>query len=316
MKGFKATEQEVKQFGRVAVFCGGHSAERAVSLESGKAVAQALKNAGVNACLVDTQHGVSAVFNKTEFDRVFLALHGCGGEDGRIQGFLETMGIPYTGSGVLSSALAMDKLKTKQIWLSLGLPTPESFSVERPISDEQILHAENIGYPLSVKPVSEGSSIGVFKVECTDQLLDACKQVEMQKTPLLVEKWIEGKEFTVAILGSQCLPAIGLSTDHEFYDYDAKYLATNTGYLLPSGLSEEKEKEITLLSRRAYDALDCKSWGRVDVMQDAEGAFWLLEVNTTPGMTSHSLVPMAAKASGISFEELVVTILKDTLTNK
>ena len=311
---FKITDQQKKEFGRVAVFCGGTSAERAVSLDSGKAVTDALCSAGVDAFLVDTQSGMHDVMARHSFDRVFLALHGRGGEDGTIQGYLTCLGIPFTGSGVLSSALAMDKYKTKLVWQSLGLPTPESFILESDLNEEQVRRAERMGYPLCVKPVSEGSSIGVFKVQNLDELTEACASANQHQAPVLVEKWVEGKEFTIGILDRRQLPVIGLFTNHVFYDYDAKYIANDTGYLLPSGLSDEEEAAMQQLAMQAYDAVGCNGWGRVDVMKDAAGKVWLLEVNTTPGMTSHSLVPMAAKHVGISFPELVVDILRSSLS--
>lgn len=313
MKTFYISDQEKKDFGRVAVFCGGNSAERAVSLDSGKAVADALCSAGVDAFLVDTQSGMDDVMTRYAFDRVFLALHGRGGEDGTIQGYLTCLGIPFTGSDVLASALAMDKYKTKLIWQSMGLPTPESFILNGVLNNEQINRAERMGYPLCVKPVSEGSSIGVFKVQNLDDLKIACESADQHQAAVLIEKWIEGKEFTIGVLGNRKLPVIGLSTNHVFYDYDAKYIANDTGYSLPSGLSEEAELLMQTLTMQAYDAVGCSGWGRVDVMQDASGKVWLLEVNTTPGMTSHSLVPMAAKHIGISFPELVVDILRSSL---
>jgi len=306
-------QHEILSLGAVAVFCGGDSAEREVSLDSGRAVEKALQAAGVHAFLVDTHGNLLNIIQKKKFDRVFLALHGRGGEDGMIQGFLESLNIPYTGSGVLASALAMDKVKTKQIWMDFHLATPDFFYIYSDLNESNIKKAEKTGYPLCVKPVSEGSSIGVYKVSNRKELLSACKEAMRHQSPVLIEKWVQGKEFTVGILGSQCLPVIGLSTDHEFYDYDAKYIDPNTRYLLPSGLEKKEEEKLQQLCLDAYLSVGCSGWGRVDAIQDRNGKFWLLEVNTTPGMTSHSLVPMAARAADIEFSEFCLRILQQTL---
>lgn len=298
---------EMQKFGHVAVLFGGHSAEREVSLKSGAAVLAALQNAGVQATGIDVGNDVLAQLTVQRFDHAFIVLHGRGGEDGTIQGVLELAGIPYTGSGVLASALAMDKLRTKQVWSCLGLPTPQHASLR----NEQDCHAaaERLGFPLMVKPSQEGSSIGMAKVDNLPDLLKAWSVAREYDNNVLVEQWVSGPEFTVAMLNGETLPPIRLGTSHTFYDYEAKYLANDTRYQIPCGLSAEKEQELRTLVERACDALGVTGWGRADVMQDEQGDFWLLEINTVPGMTDHSLVPMAAKAAGLDFEQLVLAIL-------
>lgn len=251
------------------------------------------------------------VAESPQYDRVFIALHGRGGEDGTLQAILAQAGIPYTGSGVLASALAMDKLRTKYVFQGYGLPTPRFRAMTGAGQAAQIL--KELRPPLSVKPAHEGSSIGVRKVSTEAELIDAYNAAAALDDLVLVEEWIEGAEFTVSLLQDRALPAIGLSTDHPFYDYDAKYLADDTRYRIPCGLAPEDEVRLQTLALEAFRVVGCRTWGRVDVMQDRDGQFWLLEVNTVPGMTDHSLVPMAARAAGISFEELVVRILADTL---
>ena len=297
----------------MAVFMGGDSAERAVSLKSGQAVLSALQSAGVDAYGVDVTGCLLKTVENPEYDRVFIALHGRGGEDGTIQAILSQAGIPYTGSDVLASALAMDKLRSKYVFRGCNLPTPGFCSMACEEDVETVV--ASLRMPVGVKPAREGSSIGIRKVANREELLEAWREAAELDEQVLIEEWVEGPEFTVSLLQDQALPAIGLSTDHVFYDYDAKYLADDTRYRIPCGLSPEDEVRLQQLSLEAFRALGCKTWGRVDVMQDSEGNFWLLEVNTVPGMTDHSLVPMAAKAAGISFEELVVRILKDTLTS-
>ncbi|MAL99900.1 MAG: D-alanine--D-alanine ligase [Alteromonadaceae bacterium] len=309
---FQIDRETRRRLGRVAVFMGGDSAERAVSLNSGKEVLLGLQKAGVDAYGIDV-HGedILPLVHARQFDRVFIALHGRGGEDGTLQAILEQAGIPYTGSNVMASALAMDKLRTKYVFAGAGLPTP-AFRLMTEVDQAVGIFAE-LGSPLSVKPAREGSSIGVRRVESGAELAEAFTAAAAHDPMVLVERWIDGSEFTVAVLGDSALPAIGLSTDHAFYDYDAKYLANDTRYLVPCGLPEAEEAYLQELSVAAFRVLGCRTWGRVDVMRDATGGFWLLEVNTVPGMTDHSLVPMAARAAGIEFPELVVRILKDTL---
>ena len=294
-------------FGRVAVLFGGKSAEREVSLKSGNAVLEALQSAGVNAFGIDVGDDFLARLLAEKIDRAFLILHGRGGEDGSMQGLLECAGIPYTGSGILASALAMDKLRTKQVWHSLGIPTPRHAVLRS--EDDCISAAKELGLPLIVKPAHEGSSIGMAKVNSAAELIDAWKAASTYDSQVLVEQWIQGPEFTIATLRDQVLPPIALGTPHTFYDYDAKYVANDTQYRVPCGLDEAKEKELMDLTAKACEAIGIAGWGRLDVMQDADGQFWLLEVNTAPGMTDHSLVPMAAKAAGLDFQQLVLSIL-------
>lgn len=300
-----------QDFGRVAVLFGGRSAEREVSLKSGAAVLEALQAAGVDAFGIDAGADLLQRLSSERIDRAFIVLHGRGGEDGSMQGLLECAGIPYTGSGILASALAMDKLRTKQVWQSLGLPTPRH-AVLASEADCQAA-AEQLGFPLIVKPAHEGSSIGMAKVDGVAELIAAWRAAAAYDSQVLVEQWIQGPEFTVAILRGEVLPPIGLGTPHSFYDYDAKYLASDTQYRIPCGLDAAREQELKTLSARACDAVGIQGWARVDVMQDAAGAFWLLEVNTVPGMTDHSLVPMAARAAGLDFQQLVLAILDDSL---
>jgi D-alanine-D-alanine ligase len=300
-----------KAFGRVAVLFGGKSAERAVSLKSGAAVLEALQSAGVDAFGIDVGDDFLQRLTSERIDRAFIVLHGRGGEDGSMQGLLECAGIPYTGSGILASALAMDKLRTKRVWLSLGLPTPAHAA----LASEEDCHAAaaELGFPLFVKPAHEGSSIGMAKVADVEALIAAWKDASRYDSQVLVEQMIDGPEYTVAMLRGQVLPPIGLGTPHTFYDYDAKYLANDTQYCIPCGLSADKEAELKALTARACEAVGTQGWARADVMQDANGQFWLLEVNTVPGMTDHSLVPMAARAAGLDFQQLVLAILADSV---
>lgn len=294
-------------FGRVAVLYGGRSAERSVSLKSGKAVLDALQNAGVDAYGIDAGADLATRLIAERPNRVFIALHGRGGEDGSLQGLLESLQLPYTGSGVMSSALGMDKLRTKLIWQSLGLATP-AYAVLRDQADCERIVA-SLGTPLIVKPIHEGSSIGMAKVQSVQELEQAWQAARQYDDVALVEKWITGAEFTVAILDGRAMPAIRLRTPHTFYDYEAKYLTNDTQYICPCELAPEREAELGELCLEAFNAVGCRGWGRVDVMQDQAGKFYLLEVNTVPGMTDHSLVPMAAAAAGMSFTELVLAIL-------
>ncbi|OEO27736.1 D-alanine--D-alanine ligase [Pseudomonas sp. J237] len=301
----------VSAFGRVAVLFGGKSAEREVSLKSGAAVLSALQAAGVDAFGIDVGDDLLQRLLSEKIDRAFIVLHGRGGEDGSMQGLLECAGIPFTGSGILASALAMDKLRTKQVWQSLGLPTPRHAALSS-IEDCQQAGAE-LGFPLIVKPAHEGSSIGMAKVANVEELISAWQTASQFDSQVLVEQWIQGPEYTIATLRGQVLPVIGLGTPHSFYDYDAKYLANDTQYRIPCGLDADKEAELQQLTERACEAVGIQGWARVDVMQDAQGAFWLLEVNTVPGMTDHSLVPMAANAAGLDFQQLVLAILADSI---
>ncbi|MCO7521451.1 MULTISPECIES: D-alanine--D-alanine ligase [unclassified Pseudomonas] len=305
---------DVKAFGRVAVLYGGKSAEREVSLKSGKAVIEALTNAGVDVVAIDVGDDLLTRLQSEKIDRAFIILHGRGGEDGSMQGLLECLGIPYTGSGILASALAMDKLRTKQVWQSLGIPTPR----HAVLASEQdcVAASAELGFPLIVKPAHEGSSIGMAKVNSEQELVAAWKDAANYDSQVLVEQWIHGPEFTIAVLRGQVLPPIALGTPHVFYDYDAKYIANDTQYRIPCGLDSAKEQELIDLTARACDAIGIEGWGRLDVMQDEQGRFWLLEVNTAPGMTDHSLVPMAARAAGLDFQQLVLAILADSVATR
>jgi D-alanine-D-alanine ligase len=299
---------QTDKFGKVAVLYGGQSAEREVSLKSGMAVFNALQDAGVDVAAIDAKDNWIATLEQGQFDRVFNALHGRGGEDGKVQGLLECLELPYTGSGVTASAIAMDKALTKHIWVGEGISTPLYELADGSKTPEQIV--ERLGLPLIVKPAHEGSSIGMSRVDEVGQLAAAIETAHELDGTVVIEQWIQGSEFTVAILNGAALPVIRLETDHSFYDYQAKYISNDTRYLLPCGLSEAEESELQALAVKAFNAVDCQGWGRVDAMRDeATGKFYLLEVNTVPGMTDHSLVPMAAKATGLSFQQLVLEVL-------
>ncbi|MFH7765393.1 D-alanine--D-alanine ligase [Acinetobacter sp. BSP-28] len=300
------------KFGKVAVLLGGKSAEREVSLDSGKAVLEALVRSGVNAEAFDPQE--RSVTELVNYDRAFIVLHGRGGEDGQIQGTLEWLNLPYTGTGVQGSAIGMDKVKTKQVWQGSELPTAPYRIVTKDSDLDEIV--ESIGLPFIIKPVHEGSSIGMSKVERKEDFADAIAKATEHDAVVMAEKWITGREFTIVILNGQALPIIRLEPpkDVAFYDYEAKYNRNDVQYGIPCGLTEEEEKRLQALCLRAFQAVGASGWGRIDAMQDEQGNFWLLEVNTVPGMTSHSLVPKAAKAVGYSFEELCVAILEQTLT--
>lgn len=300
-----------QQLGRVGVLLGGTSSEREISLQSGAAVVAALVEAGIDHVAIDVGDNAIADIQAAKIDRAFLALHGAGGEDGRIQAVLEYLKIPFTGSGVQSSALAMDKLRTKQLWRGVNLPTPEFAVLTSNSNWEKVL--SDLGGEVMVKPAHEGSSIGMARVKTAQELADAFANAEKYDGSVIAERLIVGSEFTVAILDDEALPPIKLETDHTFYDFNAKYIANDTRYICPCGLSAEKESELKSLALAAFHAVGCEGWGRVDVMADKSLNFYLLEVNTAPGMTSHSLVPMAAKVRGLSFSELVLTILRCSL---
>ncbi len=305
-------------FGRVAVLLGGTSSEREVSLDSGRNVLEALQRRGVDATAVD---GIPALIDALSgpagrrFDRVFNILHGShgGGEDGVLQGLLESLGVPYTGSGVLGSALSMDKIRTKQVWLSVGLPTPPFVRLDR--GEDVVAAARKLGLPVIVKPACEGSSVGVSRCFRDADLAAAVELAARYEGPLLVEKLIEGEEYTVGVLGLEALPSIRIVPAGEYYDYHAKYVAEDTQYLCP-GLAGAAEQELASLAVESFVAVDCSGWGRVDFMRDRAGRPWLLEVNTAPGMTSHSLVPKAARQRGIEFDELVWRVLETSFTGR
>ncbi len=301
-------------FGRVAVLYGGASAEREVSLNSGAGVLAALRRQGVQAEGLDVT-GAEALrrLSGGGFDRVFVALHGRGGEDGTMQGALEGLGLPYTGSGVLGSALGMDKYRTKLVWQGAGLPTPASRLV---LHEDRLADAAGLGFPLIVKPAHEGSSIGIRRVNDGAQLAAAWRAARALDAAVLVEKWIQGREYTVAILGPRALPVIEVETSHELFDYAAKYQDNSTLYRCPCGLGETQEAAVRALALEAFAAIDGGGWGRVDLLLDAEARPWLIEVNTIPGMTDHSLLPMAAREAGLDYDQLVWAILAATLEDR
>ena len=302
---------EAGDFGRVAVLMGGWSAEREVSLVSGAAVLAALQRRGVDAHAIDVDRGILAVLQQGGFDRVFNIVHGRGGEDGLIQGALDILGIPYTGSGVMGSAIAMDKYRTKLILQALGLPTP-GFALIADAADVDAV-AGRLGFPLMVKPALEGSSIGMARADDVAGLRAAWDAARRYDSHVMAEQWITGAEYTAAVLGRTPLPLIRLETPHAFYDYDAKYTAEDTRYLVPCGLDAATEQALQELALACFDAVGATGWGRVDILVDRQGNPWVIEINTVPGMTGHSLVPMAAAAVGIDFDELVWRILAQTL---
>lgn len=305
------SEKEKAELGKVAVLMGGTSAERPVSLNSGAAVLSALLEVGVDAFGIDVCENAAEQLSQAIFDRAFVALHGRGGEDGTLQGLLELLNKPYTGSGVMASALGMDKWRTKLVWNACDVSTPRAFVLEADTDWGFVMQA--LGGLAMVKPAREGSSIGMRKVKSSEELAESYAFASKHDDLVIAEQYIEGKEFTVAIIGDEALPAIQLITTHDFYDFDAKYKANDTQYLLPSGLPDYAETELQKMSLKAFKLVGCSGWGRVDAMQDSEGNFWLLEVNTSPGMTDHSLVPMAAKSGGLNLSALVVKILQQTL---
>ncbi|VEL98152.1 D-alanine--D-alanine ligase [Alteromonas sp. 76-1] len=302
---------DAAEFGKVAVMFGGDSAERDVSLNSGNAVLAALLRENVNAIAFDPAERPLTDLISEKVDRVLIMLHGRGGEDGSMQGALQLLKIPYTGTPVLGSALAMDKIHTKQVWQSLGLPT-----AKYEIADKRRFEAgkcsaimEKLGNEVMVKPAREGSSIGMARVTSAEQLENAIQDAFNYDNQVLLEQYIKGPEFTVSVIQGQALPSIRMSTPHTFYDYAAKYQDDTTEYFCPSGLSDEQEAHLAQLSTQAFDSISGSGWGRIDVMQDSDGHFYLLEANTVPGMTEKSLVPKAAKVAGLSFDELVLAIL-------
>ena len=296
----------MRNFGKVAVLFGGRSAERDVSLNSGSRVLAALQRQGIDAQAFDPAE--RKLDELAAFDCAFIMLHGRYGEDGTIQGALELMGIPYTGSGVMASAVGMDKWRTKLLWRSVGLPIPE-FAMLTAESDFPAMEKQ-LGLPLFVKPACEGSSIGVTKVRQAGELRDAYQTAAKHDSLVIAEQGVLGGEYTVAILGDEALPIIKIVPATDFYDYEAKYLRDDTQYLCPCGLSEAREAEIRAQALEAFRVLGCRGWGRVDFLMDEQGKAYFLEVNTSPGMTDHSLVPMAARVAGISYEQLVLRVLE------
>jgi D-alanine-D-alanine ligase len=298
-------------FGKVAVLLGGKSAEREISLMSGNGVLKALRSKGVDAHAFDPAQRELSELKREGYTRCFIALHGRGGEDGTIQGALEWLGVPYTGSGVLGSALAMDKVRTKQLWQSVGIPTPEWIEV---CDVADLAKVRAVDAPLAVKPSREGSSIGITRVTKASELEAAWRAAAALDPSVVVERWVEGDEYTASIVDDKALPLIKLEVPNvEFYDYQAKYFREDTVYRCPAGLPEADEQRLRALCLRAFHAVGARGWGRVDLMVDRGGQAWLLEVNTVPGMTSHSLVPMAAAAVGVGFDALCLQILGATL---
>lgn len=303
--------KEASEFGKVAVIYGGSSNERSVSLDSGAAVLQALQNQGVDATHFDPKH--QDITELRQYDRVFNVLHGRGGEDGLLQGVLQWFDIPQTGSGILASALGMDKVRTKQLWQGCGLSTAPFSLLTADTDWQQVVNM--LGLPLIIKPVHEGSSIGMTKVNHLDELPAAYATAVQCGDAVMAERWITGREFTIVIIDDEAYPVIRLEPADitNFYDFEAKYNRNDTSYYIPCGLSTADEKHLQDLSLSAFRAVEAKGWGRIDAMQDEAGNFWLLEINTVPGMTSHSLVPMAAKARGMDFESLCWHILAQTV---
>ena len=299
------------RYGKVAVLMGGRSAERDISLQTGAAILAALRRQGVDAHEIDAGEAVVGDLVSGAFDRVFNALHGRGGEDGVIQGALEALNLPYTGSGVLGSALSMDKLRCKWIWQRLGLPTPE-FKLVRCEQDLDAA-ARKLGFPLMLKPVHEGSSLGISKVAAAGDLRPAWVNAAGYDDEVICERWLPGGDYTVGILHGQALPAIKIETEREFYDYQAKYLDDDTRYLCPCGLPQELEAELADLALQAFAAIGAGGWGRVDILLDENRRPSLIDVNTVPGMTGHSLVPMAAERTGLDFDDLVLRVLDTSM---
>ena len=305
------------QFGKVAVLMGGQSAEREVSLMSGRGVLQALHSRGIDAHAFDPSERELGELKRQQFTRCFIALHGRFGEDGTVQGALELMGIPYTGSGVMASSIAIDKVMTKRVWLAEGLPTPKYILLRRGAFDRKQVIAvpDELGLPVIVKPAREGSSIGVVKVAGYSGMTDAVDQAAQLDADVLCEQFIEGDEVTCPVLGSgddaRALPVIRIVAPEGNYDYQNKYFTDDTQYVVPCGLPVGEEEAIQAIVLKAYRVLNCRGWGRVDVMIDGKTRKpYLLEINTSPGMTGHSLVPMSARAAGISYEDLCVELLR------
>ncbi|WP_457913466.1 D-alanine--D-alanine ligase [Candidatus Gillettellia adelgis] len=301
-------------FDKVAVLLGGTFSERAISLQSGAAVLAALREVKINAYGIDPRDFPVTQLKNQGFNKVFIALHGRGGEDGTVQGLLECLELPYTGSGVMASALSIDKWRSKMLWQSMNLPVASYIVLNR----QQYFNEKNVallnritllGLPVIVKPSREGSSIGISKVSEHSALETALSNAFRYDDAVLVERWLSGPEYTVAILGDQALPSIRIQPPGIAYDYQAKYISDNTLYFCPSGLSKEQEIEIAKIALSAYHGLGCRGWGRVDLMQDNDGCFYVLEINTSPGMTKNSLMPIAARQSGLTFSQLVIKIL-------
>jgi len=301
------TNSERNNFGKVAVLMGGDSGEREISLRSGNAVLAALQRAGIDAHGIDVDQHIFNRLQDEKFEHAFIALHGRGGEDGCIQGGLEMIGLPYTGSGVMASSICIDKIMTKKIWLAMGISTPRFAEIYDNTRFQDLV--DYLSLPFIVKPSCEGSSLGIAKISNKAEFVAACLKAHAFSGELMAEEWVQGGEYTVSVLDEEALPVIQLQTPHDFYDFEAKYKSNDTQYLLPCGLSEMAEFQLQVQALQAFRATGASSWGRVDVMLDENGKSWFLEVNTVPGMTDHSLVPMAAKSVGVDFEQLVLRIL-------
>lgn len=303
--------REPYEYGKVVVLLGGNNAEREISLQTGEAVYEALVRKGISASLFDTKEQDVMNLKKGSFDRAFIALHGRGGEDGTIQGALELLDLPYTGSGVTGSAIAMDKSRSKWLWKSQGINTPPF--IELVNENDLSLANEEISYPMMVKPVHEGSSVGVVKVINKNGLKKAWDMAKKYDHRVMAESWVDGDEYTVSIIQSFTLPTIKIRTPRQFYDYEAKYIEETTEYICPCGLSDDDEKSISELALAAFNITGATGWGRVDLFIDSKNIPWVIEVNTIPGLTSHSLVPMSAKQAGIEFDDLIVLILESSM---
>ena len=308
----RATRPE--EFGRVAVLFGGDSSEREISLLTGNAVLEALRRRGVEAEGFDPRDRSLLELVERRVARVWIALHGPGGEDGTLQGALEYLGVPYTGSGVMGSAIGMDKLRTKRLASAIGIMTPDSVELAGPRDFE--LAIERLKLPLIVKPATQGSSVGMTKVERAQELAAAYAAARATDRRVFAEAWVTGREYTVALLQGEALPSIRIETPRAFYDYEAKYLREDTRYHCPSGLSASAEQHLRSLALAAFEAAGAEGWGRADFMMDVSGRPLLIEINTVPGMTGHSLVPMAARAAGIDFDELVVRVLETSFVRR
>lgn len=303
-----------KEYGKVAVLMGGTSAEREMSLQSGKSVLAALLNKGVDAYAVDAAHDAIYTLQQGDYNRVFNILHGRGGEDGVIQGALEMIGLPYTGSGVLASALGMNKLRTKEIWKANELPTPEFLRLSRKSDIPRVV--EKLGLPVMVKPAREGSSIGVAKANSADDVDRAWRDALEFDDIVIAERFVRGGEYTIGIVGRNALPIIRVETPSGFFDYHAKRAANPANYFCPSGLDTAREESYKNLALKAFEALGAKGWARVDMMADEQGKPWLIEINTLPGMSDQDLIPMAAKAAGIEYDDLVLSILESSAADQ
>jgi D-alanine-D-alanine ligase len=302
---------DVEKWGHVAVVMGGPSAERDVSLKSGRAVLTALLARGVNATAVEVKGDLVNPFLAGSFDRVVNVIHGRGGEDGVIQGVLESLNIPYSGSGVLASAICMDKLRTKWCLKGAGLTTPQWYTLTSKQDFETCV--EQLGFPMIIKPVREGSSIGMSRVNNVAELGAGYRLASEFDSSVYAEAWVDGEEYSVGLIAGQVLPVIRVKTPNSFYDYEAKYLSNSTEYFCPSGLTKVKEERLMKLAEKAFEVVGVTGWGRVDLFIDHDDQDQLIEINTVPGMTDHSLLPMAAKVAGIDFDELVMRILESSI---